>query len=133
MDVLAFEDLDMPMTEQMDLLDVRLYDSLLTNLSGHVSPAAPALEIGFGGTDLVEPTETLKDTTPEEREKLVEDHGFGAFRTFLDVGMDPDANEMACEMYRQHLATIIDDPKTAEGLMNATAAYIGRPVALAIA
>jgi cyclohexanone monooxygenase len=31
--------------------------------------------------------------------------------------MDPDANEMACEMYRQHLATIIDDPKTAEGLM----------------
>ena len=28
-----------------------LYDSLLTNLSGHVSPAAPALEIGFGGTD----------------------------------------------------------------------------------
>ena len=31
--------------------------------------------------------------------------------------MDPDANEMACEMYRQHLATIIDDQKTAEGLM----------------
>ena len=72
---------------------------------------------GFGGADLVEPTETLKNTTPEERKKLVEEHGFGAFRTFLDVGMDPDANEMACEMYRQHLATIIDDPKTAEGLM----------------
>ncbi len=72
---------------------------------------------GFGGADLVEPTGTLKITTPEERKKLVEEHGFGAFRTFLDVGMDPDANEMACEMYRQHLATIIDDPKTAEGLM----------------
>ena len=50
-------------------------------------------------------------------EKAGREHGFGAFRTFLDVGMDPDANEMACEMYRQHLATIIDDPKTAEGLM----------------
>ncbi len=72
---------------------------------------------GFGGADLVEPTEQLKETTPEQRKKLVEEEGFGAFRTFMDVGLDPEANEMACEMYRQHLATIIDDPATANGLM----------------
>ena len=72
---------------------------------------------GFGGADLVEPTEELKKTTPEQRKKLVDEQGFGSFRTFMDVGIDPEANEMACEMYRQHLATIIDDPKTATGLM----------------
>ena len=72
---------------------------------------------GFGGADLVEPTEQLKLTTEEQRKQLVNEEGFGAFRTFMDVGMDPEANEMACEMYRQHLATIIDNPTTANGLM----------------
>ncbi len=72
---------------------------------------------GFGGAELVEPTEQLKITTADQRKKLVEDEGFGAFRTFMDVGIDPEANEMACEMYREHLATIIDDPVTASGLM----------------
>jgi len=72
---------------------------------------------GFGGADLVEPTEQLKLTTEEQRKQLVNEEGFGAFRTFMDVGMDPEANEMACEMYRQHLATIIDNPATANGLM----------------
>ena len=59
----------------------------------------------------------ISTTTSKERPKLAEEHGDGAFRTFLVVLKDPDANEMACEMYRQHLATIIDDPETAEGLM----------------
>ena len=72
---------------------------------------------GFGGADLVEPTEQLKLTTEEQRKQLVNEEGFGAFRTFMDVGMDPEANEMACEMYRQHLATIIDNPTIANGLM----------------
>ena len=72
---------------------------------------------GFGGADLIEPTQSLKETTPEYRKKLVEDEGFGAFRSFVDVSIDADANEMACEMYRDHLARIIDDPKTAQGLM----------------
>lgn len=72
---------------------------------------------GFGGADLIEPTESIKETTAERRAQLVADEGFAAIRSFADVSLDLQANEMACDMYRQHLATIIDEPETAEGLM----------------
>jgi cyclohexanone monooxygenase len=72
---------------------------------------------GFGGADLLEPDRSIKETTEEERHRLVEEQGFGAIRPFVDVGLDPESNEMACEMYREHLGHIIEDRTTAEGLM----------------
>jgi cation diffusion facilitator CzcD-associated flavoprotein CzcO len=72
---------------------------------------------GFGGAELVEPSESIKETSTQERDRLVAEQGFGACRSFADIGLDPEANEMACEMYRQHLGQIIDDQDTAQGLM----------------
>lgn len=72
---------------------------------------------GFGGADLTEPTESIKETTPEEREQRLEEEGFAAIRRYVDVAMDMEANEMACEMYREMVGRIVTDPETAEGLM----------------
>jgi cyclohexanone monooxygenase len=73
--------------------------------------------LGFGGNPLVVPDRQILDTTPEERKALVEREGFEAIRYFEDVPIDPEANEIACEMYREQVRRVIDDPETAEKLM----------------
>ena len=55
---------------------------------------------GFGGAESVEPTDEILATTEAQRMALVEEEGFVAIRRFADVSMDPEANELACEMYR---------------------------------
>jgi cyclohexanone monooxygenase len=74
---------------------------------------------GFGGgpAGFVMPTESILATSPEERQAVLEEEGFAAIRRYLDVQIDPTANELACEMYREQVGRIIHDPETAEGLM----------------
>ncbi|MEE2914656.1 MAG: NAD(P)/FAD-dependent oxidoreductase, partial [Pseudomonadota bacterium] len=71
---------------------------------------------GFGGADNIIPEDLIVETTHEERMTMVEEEGFGAIRKFVDVQMNLEANELACEMYREQLARVIDDSATAEGL-----------------
>ena len=71
---------------------------------------------GFGGADLIMPSDHLLETTAEERAKAVDEEGFGAIRRFIDIGLNPEANEMACDMYRTQLGRIVNDDATAEGL-----------------
>ena len=72
---------------------------------------------GFGGADNVEPTEAILETTEAQRAALVEEEGFVAIRRFADVAIDPEANELACDMYRQQIGRVIHNPETAEALM----------------
>lgn len=72
----------------------------------------------FGGSPGFEmPTESLLETSAEERTAALDERGFGAIRRYLDVNLNADANELACEMYREQVKRVIDDPATAEGLM----------------
>ena len=72
---------------------------------------------GFGGAENVAPTEEIKQTTQTERQRLVEEEGFLAIRRYADVALDEEANELACEMYRDQVRRMIKDPATAEALM----------------
>ena len=72
---------------------------------------------GFGGAENIEPEDQILNTTAEEREKLVEAEGFAAIRRYLDVQIDAEANELACEMYRSQVSKVIEDPEVAEKLM----------------
>jgi cyclohexanone monooxygenase len=72
---------------------------------------------GFGGAENVEPTEEIRNTTEEERQRLVEEEGFLAIRRYADVSIDEAANELACEMYRTQVGRVIQDPETADALM----------------
>ena len=42
--------------------------------------------------------------------------GFGIFTYFTDVYRDPVANEYACELYREHIRTVVGDPTKAQAL-----------------
>ncbi len=74
---------------------------------------------GFGGATgaFVMPTESIMETSAEQRQAALDERGFAAIRRYLDVNFNPEANELACEMYREQIKRIIDDPDTAEGLM----------------
>ena len=62
-------------------------------------------------------TEKIADCSEEERKKRLAEEGLPSLRRYADVGLDLEANEIACDLYRRHIADIIDDPETAEGLM----------------
>ena len=56
------------------------------------------------------------DLTPEERRAELAKTGFSGLRTYADVLTDLSANEVACDLYREKIEEIIDDPETAEAL-----------------
>jgi cyclohexanone monooxygenase len=62
------------------------------------------------------PIGQLLELSEEEREEAVEQLGFSVTRSFTDVRTDPEANEMAAEMYREAIRRYIDDPAVADRL-----------------
>jgi cyclohexanone monooxygenase len=73
--------------------------------------------LGFGGNGIVIPTDEVMQLTSEQRQAAVNEEGFAAIRRFADVATSFEANELACEMYREQVKRLVDDPETAEGLM----------------
>ncbi len=72
---------------------------------------------GFGGSESREPVDAILETSEEERLRMLDEYGFGAILKFADIGLDMNANELACEMYREQVRRLVEDPATAEGLM----------------
>ncbi|NOX52338.1 MAG: NAD(P)/FAD-dependent oxidoreductase [Gammaproteobacteria bacterium] len=72
---------------------------------------------GLGGAETAKPTDSIMRTTKQQRMVLVDKKGFRAIHQFMDIDSDMNANEMACDMYREQLGRIVEEPKTAEGLM----------------
>ncbi|MEZ5261334.1 MAG: NAD(P)/FAD-dependent oxidoreductase [Acidimicrobiales bacterium] len=59
----------------------------------------------------------LKELSVEERREAWERYGFRTFDRFRDVYKDMDANELACELYRDHVRAVVRDPDVAERLL----------------
>ena len=73
---------------------------------------------GLGGLgSYAEPDQAILETTPEERQRALDELGFEAIRQYNDIALSPEANELACEMYREQVRRVVKDPETAEGLM----------------
>ncbi len=73
---------------------------------------------GLGGLgSYPEPTEAILETTPEERAEALDRYGFEAIRRYADLALSEEANELACDMYREQVRRMVNDPDTAEGLM----------------
>ena len=89
---------------------------------GRYSPAG--FITGFGGrtsatdgTHMPQPQMfKVLDKTEEERDALLEEHGFELFRRLADVGTSMEANQVACDLFAKHLRSVIDDPDTAAKL-----------------
>ena len=58
----------------------------------------------------------ILESTPEEREAALEQHGFSACRVWTDTATDLQANEMAVELFREMVRRTVKDPDVAESL-----------------
>ena len=63
------------------------------------------------------PGETaILEATEEERLAKLEELGFDASRAWSDIAMNPDANELAVELYREMVRRSVSDPDVADSL-----------------
>ena len=58
----------------------------------------------------------IAGSTPAEREEVLERLGWGASRAWTDTVRDRDANEMACDLYREMVRRTVNDAELAERL-----------------
>lgn len=79
---------------------------------------APGGVVGSTGAIVVLPPgeHPIAETTEEERLTKLEELGFSASRVWSDLSSDPEANEMACELYRMAIRRVVTDPDLAEAL-----------------
>ncbi len=72
---------------------------------------------GFGMPAwLTPPSKSILEASEEERKEALDRYGFRVIRAFSDVGTNLEANEAACELYREQIRRVIDDPAVAERL-----------------
>lgn len=76
-------------------------------------------------SDIAVPSEAgvptrLLDLTQEQREQALARFGLGALLAFRDVYTSTEANEIANELYRDAVRTMVRDPETAEHLLPKT-------------
>jgi cyclohexanone monooxygenase len=62
------------------------------------------------------PRPEIRNTTPDERRAAFDKRGFGVFQYYRDVYRDLEANELACELYRDHVHQVVEDPGVADAL-----------------
>jgi cation diffusion facilitator CzcD-associated flavoprotein CzcO len=58
----------------------------------------------------------ILESTPEEREAALREHGFSACRIWTDTAQDLEANEMAVELFREMIRRTVKDPDVADAL-----------------
>ena len=70
-----------------------------------------AVILQFAGDD-----RKILESTNEEREEALREHGFSACRIWTDTAKDLEANELAVELYRTMIRRTMTDPDVAESL-----------------
>ena len=58
----------------------------------------------------------IAESTPAERAEVLERLGWGASRAWTDTVGDREANELACDLYREMVRRTVDDPDLADRL-----------------
>ena len=82
----------------------------------YASPLATANTTGAVIFTIADPNKRILESTPEERETALAEHGFSAARIWADSAKDLDANAMAVELFREMVRRTIQDPELADSL-----------------
>ena len=82
----------------------------------YYSPRRQKPEGAAPGKPKRRPSKTILELTPEQRKQEIRDFGFNVLSQYVDVHTDPEANEIACELYRETLRELVKDPAVADRL-----------------
>ena len=80
------------------------------------SPLATANSTGAVIFTVADPDKRILESTPDEREAAMAEHGFSASRLWGDAAKDLEANEMAVELFREMVRRTVVDPEVADSL-----------------
>jgi len=90
------------------------------DMHDELRPVQRQTALGLGGfagfTGPPQGSEPILGTTVEQRLAVIEEKQWTAPRAWSDVFKDPEANELAEEMYREMVRRTVHDPEVAEGL-----------------
>lgn len=59
------------------------------------------------------PSKKILEITPEQRKQEIKDFGINVLSLYVDTYFNPEANEIACELYREYLQETLDAQKAA--------------------
>lgn len=59
----------------------------------------------------------IKDLTDSERRERLAEEGLPSIRRYPDVMVDLEANEIACDLYREYIREVVEDEDAAESLL----------------
>lgn len=82
----------------------------------YYSPRRPKADGAAAGERKKRPSKTILELSPEQRKQEVRDFGFNVLSQYVDVYTDPEANEIACELYRETLREVVKDTEVADRL-----------------
>ncbi len=88
--------------------------------AGGVSTFRPQRSVQRDSTSAPPLPTRLLDLTPRQRTAVIDRAGLGALLGFRDIYADAQANEVANELYRDAVRTMVADPETAERLLPKT-------------
>jgi cyclohexanone monooxygenase len=86
---------------------------------GGVSNFRPTLNVNRPdvGNPLAPKRNNIKALTPDQRRARLKEKGLGEILNFRDVYTDPEANEIANDLYRDVVRTLVTEPEVAERLL----------------
>ena len=62
------------------------------------------------------PSRKIMDITPEQRKQEIKDFGINVLTLYADTYFNPEANEIACDLYREYLHEYLGDEQKANAL-----------------
>ncbi|MBV1930990.1 MAG: NAD(P)/FAD-dependent oxidoreductase, partial [Porticoccaceae bacterium] len=62
------------------------------------------------------PSKKILDITPEQRKQEIKDFGINVLSMYVDTYFNTEANEIACELYREHLHETLGNEQKADAL-----------------
>ncbi|MGB5098184.1 MAG: hypothetical protein WBN82_09785, partial [Porticoccaceae bacterium] len=62
------------------------------------------------------PSKKIMELTPEQRKQEIKDFGINVLSQYADTYFNREANEIACELYREYLKETLADPQKADAL-----------------
>jgi cyclohexanone monooxygenase len=62
------------------------------------------------------PSKKIMELTPEQRKQEIKDFGINVLSMYADTYFNREANEIACELYREYLKETLSDPQKADAL-----------------
>ncbi len=99
---------------KVDYADIR--EQQRNNEMGICNYRGPKKEKDPNAAPKAKPSKKIMDITPEQRKQEIKDFGINVLTLYVDTYFNMEANEIACDLYREYLHEYLGDEQKANAL-----------------